>query len=170
MGTVHRIGLPPVVGRSPKVMILGTIPSVLSDRKQQYYGNPQNQFWKIVHRVFGSEPSAIYEERLAFLKERRIALWDVLHECDIEQSKDHSIINPVANDIETFLRSNQDITHVFLNGKKAFELFERLTLAKMPSEFSAPVIAALPSTSTANPVKFLKKVDEWKVILMALGS
>ena len=39
-GLEHRVGLAPVVGPLPKVLILGTIPSVMSDRRGQYYGNP----------------------------------------------------------------------------------------------------------------------------------
>lgn len=167
-GTVHRTGLPPVVGPVPKVLILGTIPSVLSDQKRQYYGNPKNQFWVTVHGIFDHQPSASYEERLAFLKENGIALWDVLQECDIEQSKDSSIINPVANDITTFLISNADISHIFINGKKASSLFEKLIVKGFSPERSMPIIVTLPSTSPANAIKFERKLDAWKVIRMVV--
>ena len=46
---IHRIvGLPPVITKDSKVLILGSMPSVLSLESQEYYGNPRNHFWKII--------------------------------------------------------------------------------------------------------------------------
>lgn len=158
-----------MVGPDPKVLILGTIPSVLSDRKKEYYGNPQNQFWRVVHQVFDSEPSVIYKERLEFLKERGIALWDVLGECDIRKSIDPTIVNPVANDIPALLKANKGIGHVFFNGKKASELFKELVRPNAPQDLAILVSVTLPSSSTANAVKMEEKVASWKIIRTVLG-
>jgi TDG/mug DNA glycosylase family protein len=169
-GMVHRVGLPPVVGKSPKVLILGTMLSEQSYQKQEYYGNPRNQFWRLTHNIFGQEPDDRFEKRMAFLKERRIALWDVLHECDIDGSDDGSIIKPVANDIQTILRSNKGITHIFFNGQKAEGLFERSIMNDWPCDLHMPLLVTLPSSSPANTHKFEKKLEAWKVIKMALES
>lgn len=45
---------PPLVGPAPRLLLLGTFPSPLSREKGEYYGNPQNQFWRIVFSVFGA--------------------------------------------------------------------------------------------------------------------
>jgi hypoxanthine-DNA glycosylase len=45
---------PPLVPDNPKILILGTFPSPLSREKGEYYGNPQNKFWKIIFDVFGA--------------------------------------------------------------------------------------------------------------------
>ena len=41
----------PIIGKESKLLILGTLPSVKSLRIKQYYGNPQNTFWKILTDV-----------------------------------------------------------------------------------------------------------------------
>jgi hypoxanthine-DNA glycosylase len=164
----HRVGLPPVVGQGPKVLVLGTIPSVLSDDKQEYYGNPQNHFWKVIYGVFDSEPDPDYKARLVFLKGKHLALWDVLKECDIDGSKDHTIIDPVPNNIESLLRKHNSISHVFINGKKALELYEELIQDSLPRNRRHPMVVALTSTSTANPISLPNKIAAWKVAFEAL--
>jgi len=97
------VGLPPIVGTEPKVLILGTMPSVLSAQKGQYYGNPLNHFWRLMSDVLDEVPIEGYPSRCDVLIKHRIAVWDVLAECDIRGSGDHTIINPVPNDLQTFL-------------------------------------------------------------------
>jgi len=169
-GLDHRVGLPLIIGDGPKVLILGTIPSVLSDRKQEYYGNPQNHFWRIIYQVFDSELDPVYGGRLTYLKEKEIALWDVLGECDIDKSKDHSIINPVANDLASLFRRHTSIGHVFLNGKKAYGCYERLVQKKLPPGLDGPIVATLPSSSPANAVRISEKVNAWKVVREVLEN
>ena len=41
-------GFPPILGPDPRVLVLGTLPSRKSLEKQEYYGHPQNAFWKIM--------------------------------------------------------------------------------------------------------------------------
>jgi hypoxanthine-DNA glycosylase len=47
------------------VLILGSFPSALSLVAHQYYANPRNAFWPIASELFGFEPKASYEARLA---------------------------------------------------------------------------------------------------------
>ena len=39
----------PIVDKNCKVLILGTMPGVMSLEKKQYYGNKRNQLWKIMY-------------------------------------------------------------------------------------------------------------------------
>ena len=56
------------------------MPSIASLAKQQYYGHPQNAFWRIMGRLFGAGPEMHYDERKRILCEQGIAVWDVLRE------------------------------------------------------------------------------------------
>ena len=53
-------GLPPLVSSQTRLLILGSFPGVASLQAQQYYGHPQNQFWRILSAVLGE----IYGSRL----------------------------------------------------------------------------------------------------------
>ena len=66
----------PIADESCKVLILGTMPGVMSLKKQQYYGFERNAFWRIIYALFDQEPDNDYEMRRAFLLRHRIALWD----------------------------------------------------------------------------------------------
>ncbi|MCL1807401.1 MAG: DNA-deoxyinosine glycosylase, partial [Oscillospiraceae bacterium] len=45
---------PPLVGDNPRTLILGTFPSPLSRERGEYYGNPRNQFWRLLFGAFGA--------------------------------------------------------------------------------------------------------------------
>lgn len=93
-----------------------------------------------------------------------IALWDVLRSCDIDQSKDDSIKNPIPNDMSVIL-SRTKIKAVFTNGKKADELYKKLC-----SENTGIISHCLPSTSPANSrCTFDKLLWEWSAILKCLN-
>ena len=81
-------GLFPVNGRDPVLLILGSYPSVQSLARNEYYGNPQNQFWKIMEILFGIDHTLPYISRTAHLTKQRIALWDVLFSCSRNGSAD----------------------------------------------------------------------------------
>ena len=71
-----KYGFPPIADRKARILILGSLPSVLSLRHGQYYGNPQNHFWRILYALFDSQTPAAYEDRKKFLLQKGIALWD----------------------------------------------------------------------------------------------
>ncbi len=51
-------GLAPLVSRETRLVILGSFPGAASLAKQQYYGHPQNQFWRILQAIWPSSPGA----------------------------------------------------------------------------------------------------------------
>ncbi len=162
---VERIfGLDPIVGEDPKVLILGSMPSVESLRKQEYYGNKRNHFWKIMFQLFDSLERAEYEEKIAFLKDQNIALWDVLYSCHREGSLDSNIKNEVPNEIESFVKCNPTLRLIVCNGTKAYKSYQKyIGLNRFPEL----KVIKLPSTSPV-PGKYNKnlegKLQEWKKI------
>lgn len=140
---VHPWG--PVFDERSKALILGTIPSPKSREMGFAYGHPQNIFWETLAKVLGkAAPAYDIGERREFALENRIALWDVLHSCEIEGASDMSIRHPVPNKFAPLLEQ-ADIEKIFTTGKKATELFDRLC-----REESGMTSVYLPSTSPAN--------------------
>lgn len=136
-------GFQPICADSPKVLILGSMPSVVSLEKQQYYGFPHNRFWKIMEFYFQVELKD-YAEKKRCIQNHNLALWDVIAACEREGSLDSHIRNVEVNDIAELLESYPSITSVICNGKKSFDLYMRHWKHLNVSVFS------LPSTSNAN--------------------
>ena len=154
---VHPI--PPVYDRSSKILILGSFPSVRSREEGFFYGHPQNRFWKVLASVFDEETPKTVEEKKKFLLRNHIAVWDVIHSCDIEGSSDASIRNVVANDLRVIL-DKADIKAIYVNGKTAFQYYQKYT----EPVINRPAIC-LPSTSPANAAWSVERlVTAWKDI------
>ncbi len=149
----------PVWAPDSRVLILGSLPSVLSRQQGFYYGNPQNRFWAVLGRLFDEAVPADIDGRRAFLLAHRIALWDVLAQGEISGSSDSTIQQPVANDLTTILRQSK-INRVFANGQTAAKLYRDHCQPKT----GLPCIA-LPSTSPANASFSLERLCEaWRVV------
>jgi len=153
----------PIFDSNSTVLILGSLPSPAS-RKNYYYGHKQNCFWLVMAKLFEVEKPETREEKRAFLLSKRIALWDVLHSCEIDGAEDSSIINPVPNKFQPILQ-NSKIKAIFTNGKKATELFQKLC-----AEEAGMNAIYLPSTSPANRAQQIKPTffEEWKKVLLEL--
>jgi len=164
-GREHRVGLPPVLGTEPKVLILGTIPSVQSALRGQYYGNPLNHFWRLMSEVLSEGFPEDYPGRCDMLKRGRIAVWDVLAECDIRGSKDHTIIKPVPNDLSTFLKENEGVRHVFVNGRTAYKFY-----LKYHQDAFNGTVKVLPSSSPANAMRWGERSEAWMAVRDALRT
>jgi len=154
-------GLPPIVGGSPAVLILGNAPSVLSLAKQQYYGNPQNAFWRITGLLFGFDAGAPYADRCTALVSQGVAVWDVLASCRRVGSLDSAVERDsmVANDFAAFYAQHPSIARVYFNGRAAEANYGRLVALDVPVRY-----ARLPSTSPAHTVRFESKLAAWRVV------
>ncbi len=160
-------GLPPVVGSDPKVLVLGSFPSVMSLEKKEYYGNPRNRFWHLMENLLGIAVALPYHVRTVRLKEKRIALWDVTKECEREGSDDAAIRNEAMNDIAGFLRDHPSIRVIVLNGGGAGRIFHR----QLPDGIPGVMIFTLPSTSPANAKFGLPQLgDAWSVLKETSGK
>ncbi len=158
----HTFG--PVYFEDARVLILGSIPSPKSREIGFYYGHPQNRFWQVMEILFQCElRQKSIAEKTAFLKEKKIALWDVLQQCDIEGASDSSIRNPVPNPLEMIVHS-APIQAVFATGATAGKMYQKYCEEKvgMPCRI-------LPSTSPANCRYTLAQlVEEYGEILKYL--
>lgn len=145
-------GLAPVVDARTKVVILGSFPSAKSLASGQYYGNPQNQFWRLMSAVLAVDLVGMeYTERLSTLLQHGIGLWDVFESCERTGSLDAAITGEVVNDLHAL-----SLECVYFNGKKAYSYAGRLGLA-VPTHL-------LPSSSTANAMRFEDKIQKWRKI------
>lgn len=150
----------PVFDAESRVLILGTMPSPKSREVQFYYGHPQNRFWRVLAAVLGEEVPQSVPEKKAMLLRHRIALWDVLAECEITGASDSSIRNPVANDLSVVL-DHAPVQAVFTTGATAWKLYTRLQKPHTGIE-----AVRLPSTSPANcAVKMEALTEAYKAIL-----
>lgn len=142
----------PVWGANSRALVLGTFPSVQSRQNGFYYGHPQNRFWLVIAQLCQAPVPATIAQKRALLLNNRIALWDVLMQCDITGSADATIRNPMPNDIAALLHK-APIRAVFANGQAAAALYRRHAepLSGLPA-------ITLPSTSPANAAWTLPKL------------
>ena len=93
-------GLPPVIGASTRLVVLGSFPGVASLKAGQYYAHPRNQFWPILSALWGIELQAMpYADRLHHMLAHGLGLWDVYASCQREGSLDSAIVQPQRNDL-----------------------------------------------------------------------
>jgi len=152
-------GFQPETGDTPRVLILGSFPSVQSLRHTEYYGNPQNHFWKIMESLFGIDHRLPYRDRVDLLTGHHIALWDVVGSCTRNGSADEKIKEPVINDIGGFLATHPTVQLIVLNGTAAGRYYHRTQ--------PAPTVGStiLPSTSPANTRYTLaEKIKAWDIV------
>ena len=150
----------PFTGSSPKILILGSFPSVKSRETGFYYGNAQNRFWKVISRIANLPEPNNTEEKKEMLDMLRIALWDTVYSCEITGSSDSSIKNVTPNNIRPLVEK-YGIKAVFANGKTSGALYS--AYAERDCGMKAIV---LPSTSPANAAwKTDMLVNAYSVIL-----
>lgn len=68
----------PIADENCRVLVLGSMPSVVSLERQQYYGHKQNFFWPMMFQLFAEPYSELYSDKKALLLRHHVALWDVL--------------------------------------------------------------------------------------------
>ncbi len=158
---VHPI--PPLYDKDSKILILGSFPSVKSREQAFFYGHPQNRFWKVVSGVLSEPLPATVKEKADFLHRNHIAVWDVIHSCQIIGSSDSSIRDVVPNDLTEIL-AQADIRQIYCNGAKSYEYYKKFT-----EKMTGREAVKLPSTSPANAAYSLEKLKKhWREICTPL--
>jgi hypoxanthine-DNA glycosylase len=158
------VAFPPIVGREPRVLVLGSLPGVASLAANEYYAHPRNAFWRIIENLTDCPASASYAERRAASIRAHIAIWDVLSAAVRPGSLDSAIdmrsIEP--NDFATFFERHGAIRAICFNGGTAARLFERHVLPGLPASAHAIARVRLPSTSPAHAGRsFAAKRSAW---------
>lgn len=158
---MRKTAFAPIVDQNSRILLLGTMPSEESLRRQEYYGHKSNQFWKIIFTLYNKPLTSEYQERVALLQEKGIALWDVLSSCEGTGSLDSNIINEQPNDFESFFAEYPQIKHLFFTSKKAAQFYKKyVNITESNISFSI-----LPSPSPANArMSFSQKLKEWEII------
>lgn len=150
---------PPILPAAPHTLILGTMPGQKSLDANQYYGHPQNQFWKFMGDIFGALPSLPYDQRVQILKDHNIAVWDVLSSCTRIGSMDADIKNAVVNDFEAFYRNNPTIKTVIFDSGTAEKIYIKQV---SPTLTHHPIYKRVPSPSSAYAsMSYAKKLLLW---------
>lgn len=170
------VGLAPVVSTQTVVLILGSFPGVASLRAGQYYGHPQNHFWRILQSLWPQHAlpdREHYDARCAWLLERGLGLWDVYAACEREGSLDTAIRHAQLNDFQGLLARAPRLAAIAHNGGESFR-HAKAVQAAIPRDAAAgaPAIASLrlPSTSPANASwSFEKKRNAWAEALAPYG-
>lgn len=154
-------GFPPIVDKNSRILILGTMPGPEALRKQEYYGFSGNHFWKILFALFNREVPKVYAEKVAFLGEKQIALWDVFQSCERKSAADQDIKCATPNDIPGILKKYPNIQTIFIDSKTGLKAFNQYFSGKI----TLPVYY-LPSPSPAHAsLSLAEKIKAWSVIL-----
>lgn len=152
---------PPIINKNAETLILGTMPGAMSLLKQEYYGHPQNAFWKIMFSIFGTLPVPdVFQEKAKLLTKNEIALWDVLQHCERKGSLDIHIKNQIENDFDSLLTEHPKIKRILFNGKESHKYFIRKF-----GQIEGISYHIMPSTSPANTIGFQKKLELWSEVL-----
>jgi hypoxanthine-DNA glycosylase len=160
-------GLAPLVSSRTRLLVLGSFPGAASLAAQQYYGHPQNHFWKILKALWppgpqGTGPDA-YRIRSEWLLSKGLGLWDVYAACEREGSLDSAIRNAQVNDLAGLRRLCPALEAIAHNGGESFKHSKHTLLLGLP-------VYKLPSTSPANASwSFERKLAAWREVFEKHG-
>ena len=159
-----RAGLPPVLDADTRLVILGSFPGERSLALGQYYGHPQNHFWRIVGALLGTDlvgPS--YPHRIATLRAHGLGLWDAYARCRRAGSLDAAIRDAEPNDLAGVLGQLPALRGIAHNGA------ESARSLRLTRSLGVPVWR-LPSTSPAHASWSLeRKREAWREAFEGCG-
>ena len=157
----------PIFDQNSKILILGSFPSVVSRKLGFYYANPQNRFWRVLAGILNAPLPASTNEKINFLLDHRIAIYDAAISCEIKGSSDAKMTAVLPANLEPIF-SGAHIAQVFANGGKAYEICKKYLKTQILNATGKEPIK-LPSTSPANAnFSFERLAREWTVVAEAL--
>ncbi|HHD83324.1 MAG TPA: DNA-deoxyinosine glycosylase [Campylobacteraceae bacterium] len=151
----------PILFPDTETLILGTFPSLDSFKYDFYYAHKRNQFWKILHDLYGM-PTETKEEQIALLKKAKIGLYDIVASCERQNSSDANLKNCTLTDIPKILKNNPSIKLIAFTGKKAAQLYAKayrdLPIPTVTPPSPSPAYASMRyETKREMYAKYLKK-------------
>ncbi|MES2509471.1 MAG: DNA-deoxyinosine glycosylase [Pseudomonadota bacterium] len=156
--------LPPIVSVKTRLLILGSFPGVASLQSQQYYGHPQNHFWKILQALWPQDAlPADYAARCEWLLAKKLGVWDVYASCEREGSLDTDIRHALLNDFTLLPALCPKMAAIAHNGGESFRHSKHTLALGVP-------VHRLPSTSPANASwSFERKLAAWREVFEKHG-
>jgi hypoxanthine-DNA glycosylase len=166
-GPVRQDGLAPCAAPDARVLVLGSFPGQRSLAQQQYYGHPHNQFWPIMRAIFGCsaycENVSSYQNKIAWLTQNGVAVWDVYASCERHGSLDSAIRAAQLNDLAGLMATLPQLRLVAHNGAESYKHAHHTRALGLP-------VVRLPSTSPANATWSLaRKTEAWRAALAQAG-
>ncbi len=157
-------GLPPVIARHTRLLLLGSFPGTASLAAGQYYAHPRNQFWPLLSMLLDEELVPLpYAQRLQRLRAHGLGLWDVIAACRREGSLDSNIRDAQYNDLAGLRQRAPALLAVAHNGgasARAMPITGALGLQ----------VHRLPSSSPAHAGwSFERKLAAWREVFAACG-
>jgi hypoxanthine-DNA glycosylase len=157
-------GLAPVASRNARLLVLGSFPGVASLEAQQYYAHPRNHFWPILSALWGDDlVAAAYPRRVAAVRRRGLAVWDVYAACRRDGSLDSAIDDPLPNDLPGLAARLPRLAAIAHNGGESARSMRITRALGLP-------VHRLPSTSPANASwSFERKLAAWRDVFASVG-
>ena len=161
-------GLPPVLSRHTRLVVLGSFPGLASLQAREYYAHPRNQFWPILSAIWGLQGDQAlnalpYADRLPTVIDRGVAIWDVYAGCEREGSLDSAIREAQLNDLAGLLRRLPTLRGIAHNGGESARHMKLTRTLGLP-------VCQLPSTSPANASwSFERKLVAWREAFERFG-
>lgn len=150
-------GLPPVLARHTRCVVLGSFPGEASLAAQQYYGHPRNHFWPLLSAIWQVDLVGLpYPQRLAQVRRRGLGIWDAYASCRREGSLDTAIEAAELNDFARLRQRAPGLHLVLHNGGESARAARALQALGLATR-------RLPSTSPANASwSFERKLAAWR--------
>ncbi len=152
---------PPIAAPDARVLVLGSLPGDRSLAARRYYAHPQNQFWQLMSPVVGRDLAALdYDDRLAVLRTRRVALWDVIGSAQRAGSTDAAILDIEGNNLAGLIATLPGLRAIAFNGGTALKQGLKL----LGRDFTRAEIVALPSSSPLHTIGLAAKQPAWSAL------
>ena len=150
----------PVVDAHTRLLILGSLPGDASLKAAQYYGHPQNGFWRLVGGVIGVDLVTLpYPDRLGALKAAGVGLWDVIASATRPGSLDTAIRDVEAADLNRLIETLPALRAIAFNGGTAARIGRRGLVLR-----AGLALIDLPSSSPAYTRPLPEKAAAWSVL------
>jgi hypoxanthine-DNA glycosylase len=158
------VGLPPVIARDTRLLVLGSFPGAASLAAAEYYAHPRNHFWPLLSALWNIDLRALsYQDRLAEMLRHRLGLWDVYAACRREGSLDQAIEDAEYNDFASLHDLAPQLHAVAHNGGESARAMRHLAACGYS-------VHRLPSTSPANASwSFERKLAAWHALFNEHG-
>jgi len=155
----------PIENPNAAFVVLGSMPGVASLTAQQYYAHPRNAFWPIMAALFQIDINWPYAQRVKALQQTKVAVWDVLQQCERVGSLDSAIEKDsrYPNDFLEFFKQHPKIKTIIFNGVEAEKSFQQTVASTLDMAMLSCV--RLPSTSPAHTMKLADKINAWQSVL-----